>query len=158
MKTLPPITPELEEQSAAITAMLEHTRAVLGDYIQQHPGKLHHISEEAALLCRNLLLHLRHLPESGLAHGDSEVNYILSSIYGDADSLDKMAYRLHEEGGDDRLMQALCLLAESFRLTAPAVLRWCFDYHGRLPTSTLDARCQRFERVLKPLAHDLTAA
>jgi len=154
MKTLPPLTAELKGDRAIIVDMLGETLSVLEGYAHLHPGKLHHISEEAALLCRNLLLHLQHLS----ANQELESSQLLSSFLGDADALDAISASIHAEDGDYRLTTALQLLAESFRLTGPAILRWCFDYSGQENESALDLRWQRFKRVIKPLADDIAAA
>ena len=157
MKTLPPLTAELKGDRAIIVDMLGETLSVLEGYTHLHPGKLHHISEEATLLCRNLLLHLQHL-SAPHEHDGEESSQLLSSFLGDADALDAISARIHAEGGDYRLTTALRLLAESFRLTGPAILRWRFDYSGQENESALDLRWQRFKRVIKPLADDLAAA
>ena len=67
---------------------------------------------------------------------------------------------VHHDRADDRLAHALNILAESFRFAGPAILRWCHDFQGSVPSyhEALEQRRTRFLRTVKPLVQDLAAA
>ncbi len=158
MKDVPPLTAELIEHLAALVEMLENTLAVLHDYAAQHPNRLHHLSEEASLLCQNLLKHLEHLRERDETLHHRECHDILTSMLSDGDELETMGKRLHQDGADDRLCHALEILAESFRLAGPAILRWCHGSRSPLAGTALDKCRHRFQQTIEPLEHELATA
>lgn len=153
MNDLPPLTQELKDHITAILAMLNDTIGVITDYTRKHPGKLHHLSEETAHMCRVLSMHWGYLLDTGGSYYHHDCGAILQRVHEDADALDSMANQLHHHGGDDRLGNLLHLVAETSRFCDPAILRWCHGYKGNVPPSSVTPYIERFAKALKPVAH-----